>query len=108
MVLTAEGLAANFNSFTARIAVASSLQIPGLLLATINLARITQWDLSSYALFILQYWYIPLTPLISLLTFVTEAGIPLYHYILLGLPFLMSVFFGAVMQIGVKIRRRPL
>lgn len=104
IILTVEGLTANFNSFKTRIAAAISLQMPGLILAIFILAKITRWDLSSYSLFILQYWYIPLIPLISLLSFVTEAGIPLYHYILMGLPLLMSIYSLAIMQFSSKIR----
>ncbi|NLB52125.1 MAG: hypothetical protein GX808_04210 [Syntrophomonadaceae bacterium] len=84
-----------------KLITAFSLHIPGLVLAAANIAGITQWDLSNYALFILQYWYIPLIPLISLLSFTTETGTPLYHYILLGLPFFMSIYYLVIMQIGI-------
>jgi len=85
-----------------KMIAAISLQLPGLILAIINLMEITQGDLSSYALFILQYWYIPLIPLISLISYTTEAGVPLYHYILLGLPLLMSSYYFTVVQISTK------
>lgn len=80
-----------------------SLQIPGFILAITNLAGIGQWDLSSYALFILQFWYIPLIPIISLVSASTEAGIPLYHYILLTMPLLMTVYYYLAVLLGEKI-----
>ena len=81
---------------------ATSLHLPGFILVIINLAGISSMDLSSYALFILQYWYIPLIPLISLTSHATAGGIPLYNYILLFLPVLMSLYYYMVWAIKNK------
>ncbi|HPF44163.1 MAG TPA: hypothetical protein PKV15_05640 [Syntrophomonadaceae bacterium] len=105
VILGMEAIQSNLPT-SKNIIIGSSLQIPGFILAIINLAGIMQWDLSSYALFILQYWYIPLIPLISLISYSTEAGVPLYHYILLGLPVLMSLYYYLTMLAAKRIRQR--
>ncbi len=105
VILGMEAIQSNLAA-SKNIIIGSSLHIPGFILAIINLAGIMQWDLSSYALFILQYWYIPLIPLISLVSYSTEAGVPLYHYILLGLPVLMSLYYYLAMLVGKRIRQR--
>lgn len=97
--------AAEYDSSTGKniIITALSLHLPGFILVIINLAGVSFMDLSSYALFILQYWYIPLIPLISLTIHATVGGIPLYNYILIFLPILMSLYYYMVWIIKNKL-----
>lgn len=108
MVLTLEIRKTNFKGITAKLWLAFSLHLPGIVFTVVSLAKITQWDLSSYTLFILQYWYIPLVPLISMVSLTTKSGVPLYQYILLGTPLLMIIYYllGLLISERIKIRQR--
>ena len=86
---------------------ALSLHLPGFVLVMITLSGISQGDLSSYAMFILQYWYIPLIPLISLTSHVSLSGMPLYNFVLLLLPVLMSLYYYMVWELGKNKAARP-
>ena len=67
-------------------------QAPGFVFALASLTPWSWWGLKEYAFFLLEFWYTPVVPLLSLLNGVI-AGYPLYYYVLLGMPLLFGVFF---------------
>jgi len=66
-------------------------QVPGFFLSMVS--SIGLWDLSDYSLFMLQFWYTPLMPLMSVLTAFLHAKKPLYYYLLFIMPLLMSSYY---------------
>lgn len=67
-------------------------QAPGIVFALVSLTHWSWWGLKDYAFFLLEFWYTPVVPLLSLLRWVI-AGYPLYYYVLLGMPLLFAIFF---------------
>jgi hypothetical protein len=67
-------------------------QAPGIIFALISLLPWSWWGLKEYGFFLLQFWYTPVVPLLSLLH-LTIAEYPLYYYLLLGMPLLLAFFF---------------
>ena len=85
----------NFNT-TCQLAVILAWQGPGILLCLGIVSGITVWDLSNYAFFIMQFWYTPVLPFLSLLPGFVWQGYPVYYYVLLALPLLMSAYHLAI------------
>lgn len=59
----------------------------------IILSIMTGFKLSSLAIFILEFWFTPILPILSLKPYVFASGRPLYYYILIYLPFIMVFHF---------------
>ncbi|NLB89292.1 MAG: hypothetical protein GX790_08730 [Syntrophomonadaceae bacterium] len=57
------------------------------------LSIITSFRLSNIGIFILEFWFTPILPILSLKPYVFESGRPLYYYALIWLPVLMAVHF---------------
>jgi hypothetical protein len=75
-----------------QLAITLAWQGPGILLFLGIISGLKVWDLSNYAFFIMQFWYTPLLPFLSLLPRFIWRGSPLYYYGLLTLPFLMAAY----------------
>ena len=75
-----------------RRAVILAWQGPGILLFLFIISHTTVWDLSNYAFFVMLFWYTPLMPVLSLLPGIAWRGWPLYYYLLLALPFIMTAY----------------
>ncbi|NLJ72515.1 MAG: hypothetical protein GX333_05855 [Syntrophomonadaceae bacterium] len=56
------------------------------------LSILTIFKLYSLGIFLLVFWFTPIIPLISLKTYFF-ANYPLYYYILVGLPFILILYF---------------
>jgi hypothetical protein len=67
-------------------------QAPGFVLALVSLTPWSWLGLKDYAFFLLEFWFTPVVPLLSLLNGVI-AGYPLYYYALLAMPLLFAIFF---------------
>jgi hypothetical protein len=67
-------------------------QAPGILLFLLVISHTTIWDLSNYAYFIMLFWYTALVPMLSLLPGMFWRGWPLYYYLLLALPLIMTTY----------------
>lgn len=72
---------------TKRIAALLWLGIP------ITLSIMTDFNLNSLAIFILEFWFTPILPILSLKPYVFASGRPLYYYILIYLPVVMAIHF---------------
>lgn len=79
-------------SSNSRHLVIFTWQAPGILLFLLVISHLAIWDLSNYAFFIMLFWYTALVPLLSLLPGMFWRGWPLYYYILLTLPFIMTAY----------------
>lgn len=63
--------------------------------AFLSLVSISSWalgGLKEYAFFMLEFWYTPLLPLLSLSGGMLN-GRPYYYYLLLGMPLIMSIIY---------------
>lgn len=67
-------------------------QAPGIIFSLISLISWSWWGLKQYGFFLLQFWYTPVVPLLSLVHWTVD-GYPLYYYLLLGMPLLFFAFF---------------
>ncbi|MDI9479744.1 MAG: hypothetical protein ACOXZ6_12065 [Syntrophomonadaceae bacterium] len=70
-------------------------QAPGFVFALASLTPWSWWGLKEYAFFLLEFWYTPVVPLLSLLNWAI-AGYPLYYYALLATPLLFAIFFMVI------------
>lgn len=81
----------DFSSNSRRLVILT-WQAPGILLFLLVISHTAIWDLSNYAYFIMLFWYTALVPMLSLLPGIVWRGWPLYYYILLALPFIMTAY----------------
>jgi hypothetical protein len=72
-------------------------QAPGIVFSLIISIPWSWWGLKEYSFFLLQFWYTPMVPLLSLLHW-TIAGHPLYYYLLLGMPLLLAILFALLVR----------
>jgi len=75
-----------------KVSIILTWQGPAVLLLILILSGITFLDIKNYSFFIMLFWYTPLLPFLSVLPRLVINGLPLYYYILLSLPFFMSIF----------------
>lgn len=78
-------------------------QLTGLFFSLIILARCTMLELYNYAIFVLELWYTPILPFLSMLP-TGSLEKPLYYYALLGMP-LLYVAVLPLFNKKIKIRR---
>ena len=57
------------------------------------LSFMTFFNLSGMTIFLLEFWYTPVLPLLSLKPYLFDSGRPLYYYILIILPLIFSLHF---------------
>lgn len=91
VVVAAEAI--NFSRFSTRdkVFVAFLWQAPAWFFMLAALWQVS--GLASYAIFILQLWYTPLVGLLSLPGLPVLAERPLYYYLTLFMPFIMSCYY---------------
>jgi len=78
-------------------------QAPAILYALIIVNNINIPGISEYAIFILEFWFTPLVGILSLANFTVDSGRPLYYYLLVYLPFIISLYY--IMCASVKHRK---
>ncbi len=83
-------------------------QSPALILSFASIATIRGWGQANYAFFMLEFFYTPFLPLLSLLARISVANMPLYYYVLLGLPFLIILFYGLLLNLITKDLTKPI
>lgn len=69
------------------------------------LSLITVFRLSDIGIFILEFWFTPILPILSLKPYVFPSGRPLYYYALLWLPVVMAVHFCCLIKSEKQIIR---
>lgn len=57
------------------------------------LSIITSFRLSDIGIFLLEFWFTPILPILSLKPYVFDSGRPFYYYALIWLPVVMAVHF---------------
>lgn len=100
VVVAAEAF--RFSQYSAReqIMVALLWQAPAWFLTVVNLLQVT--DIASYSIFILQLWYTPLIGLLSLPGLPVVDEKPLYYYLTLLMPVIMSSYYFLFTQVKIK------
>lgn len=88
-----------------RVTVAACWQGPGIILSVLIHSHIAWLDISNYCYFIMEFWYTPVIPLLSLITLKMPNGYPLYYYLLLFMPLIMSLYFFLCTSAANKNRR---
>lgn len=68
-------------------------QITGIFFSLAKLIEINVHYLNDYAIFILQLWYTPVIPLVSIIPEPYNFDKPFYYYLLIGMPIIMAVYF---------------
>ncbi|HZK43490.1 MAG TPA: hypothetical protein VFC73_04310 [Syntrophomonadaceae bacterium] len=59
----------------------------------LTLSILTSLKLSNITIFILEFWYTPILPIISFKPYIFSSGFPLYYYILIWLPAILFIHF---------------
>lgn len=76
-----------------KFAVIVCWQGPGAIMSILISLKMVWLDLSNYSYFIMEFWYTPVIPLLSLVTAKMPNGYPLYYYLLLFMPIILSLYF---------------
>jgi len=98
-VVAIEGISFSRFSVREKIIAAFLWQAPAWFFALVNWFQIS--DLAGYSIFILQLWYTPLVGLLSIPGLPVLDGRPLYYYLTLLMPILMSGYYFLFTQIHV-------
>lgn len=72
-------------------------QSPGLLLSFVSITPWSWLGFREYGFFILEFWYTPILPLLSLSRLMV-GEYPLYYYLLLMMPVIFGVLFWTVIK----------
>jgi len=85
--------------FAAKVKAIILWQLPGIIASIASVAAVGGWGQANYAFFILEFFYTPLLPLLTILTNYSFASLPLYYYLLLSMPFLLIAFYCTVIKL---------
>lgn len=80
-------------------------QTPAIICALAILSSFFITGLTDYAIFILQFWFTPLAGFLSLAGIDIIGDKPLYYYLLLYLPFIISIYYLILSSIKTNINK---
>lgn len=81
-------------------------QTPAILCVLSALSGFFAAGLTDYAIFILQFWFTPLTGLLSLTGVNIVGDKPLYYYLLLFLPSITALYYLILSSININFNKR--
>ncbi len=70
-----------------------SWQGPAMILSLLSIAGLQMADLSNLSFFLLEFWFTPVIPLLSLINPGLILDHPFYYYLLLLMPVLLSAYY---------------
>jgi hypothetical protein len=98
IILSEAGSVSRDTRFRAEV-IAIIWQLPGILLSLLIVTRISDgFYLGQYLIFLLEFWYTPVLPLISILNSLFLPT-PAYYYMLIYTPFFLIFFYIAAAHI---------